>query len=100
MAEYYVLDGKTAVPATQMDWARAFGSRLGRSVAKTKLEDATVSTVFLGLNHQYGDGPPLIFETMVFGGPFDQWQDRCSTWDEAEAMHEKTVAFCKEGVGP
>lgn len=25
-----------------------------------------VSTVWMGLNHQYGDGPPLIFETMVF----------------------------------
>lgn len=25
-----------------------------------------VSTVLLGLDHQYGDGPPLIFETMVF----------------------------------
>lgn len=25
-----------------------------------------VSTVWLGINHNYGDGPPLIFETMVF----------------------------------
>lgn len=25
-----------------------------------------VSTVWLGINHAYGDGPPMIFETMVF----------------------------------
>ena len=34
-------------------------------VPKTK---KWISTIWLGLDHQYGDGPPLIFETMVFNG--------------------------------
>jgi hypothetical protein len=33
---------------------------------------------------------------MVFGGPLDQEQDRCTTWDEAEAMHAAMVARVKE----
>lgn len=36
-------------------------------VAQTTLANGLlVSTVWLGVNHQYGGGPPLIFETMVF----------------------------------
>lgn len=32
----------------------------------------TVSTVWLGIDHSYlRQGPPIIFETMTFGGPMD-----------------------------
>lgn len=49
-----------------------------------------ISTVFLGLNHQIDDdGPPLIFETMVFPSE-DQW--RFSTYDEAIHFHDQKVA--------
>jgi len=50
-----------------------------------------VSTIWLGLNHQWGDGPPLIFETMVFGGGLDQEQERYSTESEALVGH---AAMC------
>lgn len=46
-----------------------------------------VSTVWLGLNHNWGDGPPLIFETMVFGGDHDEEQWRWSTEEQARAGH-------------
>lgn len=50
-----------------------------------------VSTVFLGLDMSFGDGDPLLFETMVFNGPLDNEMDRYSSWVEAEAGHE---SFC------
>jgi hypothetical protein len=50
-----------------------------------------VSTVFLVMNHNHFGGPPILFETMVFGGPMDQEQRRCSTWAEAEAQHWEVV---------
>lgn len=56
---------------------------------------AYVSTVFLGLDHRFGQGEPLVFETMVFGGPLDQEQERYSTWDEAEAGHKAMVERVK-----
>lgn len=58
-----------------------------------------VSTVFLGLDHNLmGRGPPLVFETMVFGpyGGDEQW--RYSTWEEAEAGHAEVVAMMEERI--
>ena len=40
----------------------------------------------------------MLFETMIFGGKHNDFQDRCSTWDEAIAMHEKAVALVKESA--
>lgn len=57
-----------------------------------------VSTVWLGIDHQFGDGPILIFETMVFGRPEgekNEWhEDECwrySTLEDAEAGHRNIV---------
>jgi hypothetical protein len=68
MAEYYRLNADHSVTpiSDPQEWAIAFEDRDKRRVAKTKLPDGTmISTVFLGLNHAYGDGPPMIF------GPHD-----------------------------
>lgn len=64
-------------------------------VGKTKVGKAEVSTVFLGLNHNWLRGEPLLWETMIFGGPHsDEYQERCSgTWVDAEAMHNRAVAM-------
>jgi hypothetical protein len=92
MMTQYILNGKTAVPATLKQWARWYETA-DCAVAKDQIGDVRISTVFLGLDHSFGDGPPLLFETMIFGGVHDQYQDRCSTWDEAEAMHAAAVAM-------
>lgn len=46
-----------------------------------------VSTVWIGIDMGFGGGPPIIFETMVFGGPLDQAQERYSTRQQAEDGH-------------
>jgi hypothetical protein len=89
---HYILNGKIAVPCEDiMEWAKH--SPLGTRVAETIRDNVRVSTVFLGLDLQWSNGPPMIFETMVFGGEHDEHQDRCSTWDEAEAMHKRVCAM-------
>lgn len=94
-SEYYVLNGREVVPvADMMTWAEGFG-KSNRNINNTEIGDVIVSTVFLGLNHAHFGGPPMLFETMIFGGKHDQHQDRCSTYDEAEAMHERAVAMVK-----
>jgi len=92
MTEHYILDGKEPVEVSDViTWATQFETA-DRIVKQTTLsKDIRVSTVFLGLDHQFGDGPPLLFETMVFGGEHDQDQWRYSTWDEAEAGHRVVV---------
>lgn len=42
-------------------------------VAEDTIGPYWISTVWLGLDHGWGEGPPMIFETMVFGEP--EWHD-------------------------
>ena len=77
-----------------MTWARWLeGPDSKRVVAQTKLPNGKfVSTVFIGLDHSFGGLKPLLFETMIFGtGDEDEYQERYSTYEEAEAGHAKAV---------
>jgi hypothetical protein len=66
-----------------------------------------VSTVWLGIDHGWGTGPPLIFETLVFGGPLAEEMERYSTLEEARYGHEFMLmrltslrAECREARRP
>lgn len=91
MSDKYILEGKKVIPCDLMTWAKWFETA-DRTVAKAEIGDSLVSTVFLGIDHSSGYGPPMLFETMVFGGSLDQKQDRYSRWEEAERGHEE---MCK-----
>lgn len=93
MSKYYIMEDKKTVPCDLMTWAKMFEGN--RHVADETIGGARVSTVFLGLDHSFCGGRPLLFETMVFGGALDQEQERCSTWDEAEKMHAAMVERVK-----
>jgi len=92
MSENYILEGHKPVPVDDiLIWGKWFQTA-DCHVAKTTIsEKINVSTVFLGLDHSFGNGPPLLFETMIFGGEHDQYQDRYETWEQAEAGHKKAV---------
>jgi len=64
-----------------------------RRVAKTFVGEFEISTVFLGLDHRFGEGRPLLFETMAFpkDSRLDLECDRYSTWEEAEKGHALMV---------
>ena len=98
---YYELDeNHQAHPATRRGGIDVFEGDFEktRRVAQTLVGEANVSTVFLGIDHVlFGGGPPILFETMVFGGQYDDRQWRYSTWDEAVAGHEAVVAALREG---
>jgi hypothetical protein len=68
-----------------------------RRVALTVIrDDVEVSTVWLGLDHNWhDDGPPVIFETMIFGGPLDLECWRYVTEAEAQAGHDEVVALAR-----
>jgi hypothetical protein len=95
VSNYYDKFGK---PITQDKWTIQFGDYHNRVVAQHTISGVQISTVWLGLDHQYGDGPPLIFETMVFGGPMDQEMDRYSTLEEAKTGHRRMVTKVKAGL--
>lgn len=101
--DYYDTQGRPIDDVEQ--WSELFGARHEGDdrwwrVGNTQINDEVhVSTVWLGLDHSFGDGPPLIFETMVFGGEYDDWTERYSTWEQAEAGHERIVAALRAGRG-
>lgn len=82
---------KNVVSAT----VEEFGKMLedpGRIVAQDTIGDHFVSTVFLGLNHGWGERE-MWFETMVFDAAGDSIDaQRYETWGEAELGHRKAKA--------
>jgi len=101
--EYFVMDADGAVrgPVDLITWGRFFEDIDARRVARTEVaEGVEVSTVFLGIDHSWGSGPPLLFETMVFraGDGGDCW--RYTTHAQALAGHDQVVAALREGRAP
>lgn len=79
---YYDKDG-SPVEAGRWDdpeWAARFSQLWDddyRRVASTVVGKARVSTVFLPVDHGFGEGPPIIFETMIFDyDPVPRWKRR------------------------
>lgn len=60
-------------------------------------DDAEVSTVFLAMDASFGRGTPLLFETMVLGGPWHGYQKRYHTREAAAAGHARIVAAVRAG---
>ncbi len=88
-------------PISRNEWNAELGKEKANRVVFTRVADAEVSTAWLGLNHAAWDSsPPLIFETMVFGGAHGGWHWRYSTEDEARTGHERVVAALREGRNP
>jgi hypothetical protein len=58
-------------------------------------DDVHVSTVFLGMDHNFSFdeniSTPILFETMVFGGKYDGRQRRYSTYGDAKKGHWEIV---------
>lgn len=94
MSFYWVLKGHEVVPGTREQWSRMFEDLELRSVAQDDVGDTHISTVFLGIDHNWGSGPPLLFETMIFGSDDLLWE-RYTTWEEAEKGHAAAVRSLK-----
>ena len=88
-------DGNVAIREATLEewalWVEESGEE-HRQVRRTDLIDGCfVSTVFLGLNMRYDEGPPLLWETMTFGA-HGEIQERYSTEEEAIREHAYIVA--------
>lgn len=95
---FYILNEKREVENVQegdeglLRWGRFYSQKDKLRVAHDLVGKTEVSTVFLAVDYGLSD-EPLLWETKIFGGPFDEWTDRCSgSWQDAEAMHARMVA--------
>ncbi len=90
MSGKYILNdaGEPEEASSLLAWAKWFETA-DRIVASDIIGgDVHVSTVFLGLDHNFGSaGAPLLYETMIFGGEHDGYEDRYSSRVAALAGH-------------
>lgn len=100
MIGHYILNaqGEPVLERNFLRWALWF-ERAARHVGEEMVGSSWVSTVFLGLDQRFGgNGPPILWETMVFGGKLNQEQWRCAGGrEQAEAMHAYVVDHVRHG---
>ncbi len=78
-----------------VEWGKWFETN-NRTVKRTNIGDIEISTVFIGIDHSFGFvKKPLLFETKIFGGDLDGYQDRYATWIGAEYGHDRAVKLVK-----
>ena len=101
---HYILNSQNQIEEVDLaTWAQWFENNK-RHVALTKGDKYVVSTVFLGIDHAFSEGPPVLFETMVFAT--SDWEkkaalpdedcDRYQTFEQAKAGH---VSMVKKWLG-
>jgi hypothetical protein len=90
---FYDLDGNSIL---YEEWVTLFFAT-DRHVAHDSIGEYEVSTVWMGLDYSFGNGTPLIYETMIFG-PDDLhgWQGHTPNRDAALACHDQALALVRE----
>jgi hypothetical protein len=100
--KHWILDAENhTVEVDLITWAMWLENGGNRIVAYTQItSEIEVSTVFLGLDHRFfGEGPPILFETMIFGGPLNYEQWRYSSYDDAQTGHTAAVRKARAAIG-
>ena len=100
MTLYYKLgDNNAPIPAPHEEWLRLWDWDDLRRVRLSYLLSPTscieVSTTFLGMDHSFGCGAPILFETLIRGGPIAGHVQRYRTWAAAVAGHEALVQMAE-----
>lgn len=93
---WYILDNNNKpVFSTALESSEWMENNPNRKVVKQDtVDDIRVSTVFLGLDHAWlKEQPPVLWETMIFGGEHDQYQERYTSHKDALEGHEKALTL-------
>lgn len=98
MSDKYVINADNTVVRMDdlVEWSSRFETDERRIARTTMYDGRIVSTVFLGINHNFGpSGAPLVFETMIFPSEKDfseEWCERCSTFQQAVSQHRRGIS--------
>lgn len=96
MNHYILVDGLPVLEPDVLKWAAWYETancHLGRDELP---DDVLVSTVFLGLDHGWGRGQPVLWETMILGGPHDGYQERYTNNCAAAIGHVRALRLARE----
>lgn len=87
---YYIMQNMRPQPAKFFEHA-AWSATHNRVIDRTEIGQIRVLTVFHGIDDRMGNGVPLLFETVVFGGNLDGKSWRYATLGEAKCGHYDVV---------
>lgn len=94
---YFLNPDHSYRPCDVFEWGEQF-EKMDRHIADEIVEGKHVSTVWLGNDHNFFGGPPLLLETMVFDiEGSDIYMRRYTTWEQAVEGHKKAVEWVKSG---
>ena len=100
----YILDdyGVPVLCKNIREWGDWFQTAERRVLARETVAGFDVSTVFLGIDHAFHGGPPVLWETMIFGPgrtmAFDGYQQRYTSRAEALKGHDEAVRMVLRNV--
>ena len=87
---YYIMQNMRPQPAKFFEYA-AWSETHNRTIDRTEVGEVLISTVFRGIDQSIGEGPPLLFETRIYGGEFDGESQRFATLGDAKRGHHELV---------
>lgn len=98
----YKLDGKKPVPCSVEEYLTFMQSAANRIIEQTHVGPWLVSTIFTGIDHNFGQGDKRLFETQIFNLPGDaQPRWRYATWKQAVRQHRQLVVLLEsQGAEP
>lgn len=94
---YKLDDNKNVVECSMFESEEFIIDPKNKIIEETSINDVRISTVFLPIDHFLLDIPhrPVVFETMIFGGKHDLYQERYCIYDEAVEGHKKAVEMVR-----
>ena len=98
MKKLYILDkhNKPKLCEDTLKWAAWFETHDRTVLVDDITSKIYVSTVFLGIDHNFsGDGPPILWESMIFNGARNGYSERYSSKKAALVGHERVVAIAR-----
>jgi hypothetical protein len=98
---YKLDEDNLAIPCTLKEYFELYGgdNRIDKRMFRDIIDDFTISTVFLGLDHSIYEDQSILFETMIFDDAYAGYvyEERCSTYEQAKEMHIKAVQLVRDG---
>ena len=92
MAWYILNKENQPVRSTTIDYVKWLEENPERIAVKQEhVDDVYISTVFLGLNYSWESDISGLWETMIFGGEHDQYQERYTSYEDALEGHQKAL---------
>lgn len=92
LAVWWILDDDGNPVCVDIETFARWDMTTERTVARDFVGSVELSTVFTGINYAFHGGPPVLWETMIFGGEFDGYGRRYTSADDARRGHAEAIA--------